>query len=95
MGALHPKVAAWKREATEDPEGFWGRAAEALPWFRKWERVLDWEPPTFRWYRGGLSNLAYNCVDHHVKAGAGSRTALITENERGEQRSFTYAELHE
>ncbi len=95
MGALHPKVAAWKREATEDPEGFWGRAAEALPWFRKWERVLDWEPPTFRWYRGGLSNLAYNCVDHHVKTGTGSRTALITENERGEQRTFTYAQLHD
>ena len=54
MGALHPKVAAWKREATDDPEGFWGRAAETLPWFRKWERVLEWEPPTFRWYRGGL-----------------------------------------
>ena len=95
MGALEGKVAAWKREATEDPEGFWGRAAEALPWFRKWERVLEWEPPTFRWYRGGLSNLAYNCVDHHVKTGAGSRTALITENERGERSAYTYAQLHE
>jgi acetyl-CoA synthetase len=95
MGALHPKVAAWKREATEDPEGFWGRAAETLPWFRKWERVLEWEPPTFRWYSGGRTNLAYNCVDHHVKSGAGSRTALITENERGEQRTFTYAQLHD
>src|SRR6267378_3447917 len=93
--ALHPKVVAWKREATEDPEGFWGRAADELPWFRKWERVLEWEPPTFRWYRGGLSNLAYNCVDHHVKTGAGSRTALITENERGEQRTYTYAQLHD
>ena len=95
MAGLDPKVAAWKREATDDPEGFWGRAAEALPWFRKWERVLDWEPPTFRWYRGGLSNLAYNCVDHQVKTGAGARTALITENERGEQRTFTYAQLHD
>ena len=95
MGALEGKVAAWKREATEDPEGFWGRAAEALPWFRKWERVLEWEPPTFRWYRGGLSNLAYNCIDHHVKTGAGSRTALITENERGERSAYTYAQLHE
>ena len=87
MGALHPKVAAWKREATEDPEGFWGRAAEALPWFRKWERVLEWEPPTFRWFRGGQTNLAYNCVDHHVKPARASRTALIAENERGEQRA--------
>jgi len=90
---LDPKVAAWKREATEDPELFWGKAAEALPWFKKWERVLDWEKPTFRWYLGARSNLAYNCVDHHVKAGAGDRLALITENERGERRTFTYAQL--
>ena len=88
------KVRAWRREATDDPEGFWGRAAEQVPWFRKWERVLDWEPPTFRWYSGGLSNLAYNCVDHHVAAGRGQHAALITENERGERRALTYADLH-
>src|SRR3989454_12062235 len=88
------KVRAWRREATDDPEGFWGRAAEQLPWFRKWDRVLDWQPPTFRWYSGGLSNLAYNCVDHHVAAGRGDHVALITENERGERRSLTYADLH-
>jgi acetyl-CoA synthetase len=93
VAGLDPKVVAWKRAATADPERFWGEAAEALPWFKKWERVLDWEPPTFRWYLGGRSNLAYNCVDHHVKAGRGERTALITENERGERRTLTYAQL--
>ena len=86
-------VTAWRKAATDDPEGFWGRAAEELRWSKKWERVLDWEPPTFRWYRGGRSNLAYNCVDHHVASGRGAATALITENERGETRRFTYAEL--
>src|SRR5213593_2660136 len=88
------KVRAWRREATDDPEGFWGRAAEQVPWFRRWDRVLDWQPPTFRWYSGGLSNLAYNCVDHQVVAGRGDHVALITENERGERRTLTYDELH-
>ena len=92
MDAL-AKVTAWRKEATDDPEGFWGRAAEELRWSKKWERVLDWEPPTFRWYRGGRSNLAYNCLDHHVASGRGAATALVTENERGERRIFTYAEL--
>jgi acetyl-CoA synthetase len=92
---LDPRVAAWKREATEDPDGFWSRAADQLPWFRKWERVLDWEPPTFRWYRGGRTNLAYNCVDHQVKAGRGDHVALVTENERGETRRLTYRQLLE
>jgi len=86
-------VAAWRKDARDDPDGFWGRAAEELRWSKRWERVLDWEPPTFRWYRGGRSNLAYNCLDHHVASGRGSSTALITENERGETRTFTYAEL--
>src|SRR2546425_7494867 len=97
MTRLDPKareaVAAWRREAREDPEGVWGRAAQQVRWSKKWERVLDWQPPTFRWYSGGMSNLAYNCVDHHVAAGHGERVALITENERGETRRFTYAEL--
>ena len=93
MTELDPKVVEWRRRASEDPERFWGEAAEALPWFKKWERVLDWEPPTFRWYRGGRSNLAFNCVDHHVNAGRGDHVALITENERGERRTFTYAQL--
>ena len=56
MAGLDPKVVAWKRAATDDPEKFWGEAAEALPWFKKWERVLEWEAPTFRWYRGGRSD---------------------------------------
>src|SRR5438067_1186064 len=86
-------VAAWRKEATDDPDGFWGRAAEELRWSKKWERVLDWQPPTFRWYRGGRSNLAYNCLDHHVESGRGAATALITENERGESCTYTYAEL--
>ena len=92
-GKAREAVAAWRREAREDPEGFWGRAAEQVRWSKKWERVLDWQPPTFRWYSGGMSNLAYNCVAHHVAAGHGERVALITENERGETRRFTYAEL--
>ena len=90
---MNEKVAAWQRAASADPEKFWGEAAEALPWFKKWERVLDWQKPSFRWYVGGRSNLAYNCLDHHVRAGHGDRTALITENERGERRTFTYAQL--
>jgi acetyl-CoA synthetase len=93
VSPLDSKVASWKRDAADDPERFWGKAAEALPWFKKWERVLEWEPPTFRWYRGGRSNMAYNCVDYQVKAGRGGHTALITENERGETRRLTYAEL--
>src|SRR5919204_24879 len=86
-------VRAWQREADADPEGFWARAAHQLPWFRPWDRVFAWDPPTFRWFLGAQTNLSYNCLDRHVAAGRGGHTALIALNERGERREYTYAQL--
>ena len=93
MDLISPVVQRWVQDAREDPEAFWGRAAEQLPWFRKWDRVLEWTPPTFRWFVGGQTNLAYNALDYHVKNGWGGHTALVYLNERGERRLFTYAQL--
>src|SRR6266496_1666034 len=77
MEVLNPAVQALQREALEDPDGLWARAAEQLPWFRRWDRVLDWEPPTFRWFAGATTNLAYNCLDHHVDRGRAGHAALM------------------
>jgi acetyl-CoA synthetase len=93
MNLISPVVGRWIQEAKEDPEAFWGRAAEKLPWLRKWDRVFEWTPPTFRWFIGGQTNLAYNALDYHVQRGWGGHTALVYLNERGERRLFTYAQL--
>src|SRR5436190_12965957 len=93
MDLISPVVHRWVQDAREDPEEFWGRAAEQLPWLRSWDRVFEWTPPTFRWFIGGQTNLAYNALDHHVKLGWGGHTALVYLNERGERRLFTYAQL--
>lgn len=93
MNLMNPVVHRWLQEAREDPDAFWGRAAEQLPWFRTWDRVFEWTPPTFRWFIGGQTNLAYSALDHHVKRGWGGHTALIYLNERGERQAFTYAQL--
>jgi acetyl-CoA synthetase len=90
---ITPVVQKWIDEGKENPEAFWGRAADQLPWFRKWESVLDWNPPTFKWFVGAQTNLAYNALDYHVKRGWGGHTALIYLNERGERRIYTYAHL--
>ena len=68
---LTPVVQQWIDEGKHNPEGLWGRAANNLPWFRKWDRVLDWTPPTFKWFVGAQTNLAYNALDHHVRRGWG------------------------
>ncbi len=93
MELVNPIVRRWCREATADPERFWARAAEELPWFRTWDRVFDWQFPTFKWFSGAQTNLAYNCLDHQVAHGRAGQAALIYVNERGERRLFTYAQL--
>jgi acetyl-CoA synthetase len=80
-------------EALADPEAFWGRVAADLPWFRRWDRVYEPDPPSFRWFVGARTNLSYNALDHHVATGHGERTALIALDERGGDRRLTYAEL--
>ncbi len=93
MQLLNPVVERWVNDAKLDPEGFWGRAAEDLAWFRKWDQVLEWNRPTFKWFVGGKTNLCYNALDHHVKRGWGGHAALVYLNERGDRRVFTYASL--
>jgi acetyl-CoA synthetase len=100
MELISPKVGAFCRAAKDDPDGFWARAAEALPWHRPWDRVFDWDPEKpddrgryFRWFAGGQTNLAWNCVDRHLAAGKGGRAALVCEDERGGRTVLTYAQL--
>ena len=52
MEVVNPVIKRWRHQAETDFEGFWARAAEAVPWFRKWETVFESTPPTFRWFSG-------------------------------------------
>ena len=89
--AADPEVYA---RAERDPEGFWAAAASELHWFRRWDRVLDWNLPYAQWFVGGTTNLAYNCLDRQLELGRGGKTAYIWEGEPGDTRTMTYAELH-
>lgn len=91
----HASVYRMIEEARADLESFWGRAAEQLPWFRRWDKVFERDYPSFRWYRNGQTNLCYNALDRHVLGGRGGQAALVWENEAGERRVFTYAQLLE
>ncbi|GAC1370654.1 MAG: acetate--CoA ligase [Ktedonobacteraceae bacterium] len=93
MDLISPVVQRWIEDARENPDEFWGHAAEQLPWMRKWDSVFEWTPPTFRWFSGGQTNLSYSALDQHVKRGWGGHTALIYFNERGERRLFSYGQL--
>ncbi|MGB7441122.1 MAG: AMP-binding protein [Coleofasciculaceae cyanobacterium] len=82
-------------QAKADREKFWAELAEKeLHWFRKWDKVLDWQPPFAKWFVGGKLNISYNCLDRHLTTKRREKIALIWEGEPGETRRFTYAQLH-
>jgi acetyl-CoA synthetase len=80
--------------AEADPEGYWAEWADELHWFRRWDRVLEWEPPYARWFVGGRLNAAYNCLDRHLDGPRADKPALLWEGEPGDRRTYTYRELH-
>ncbi|MFQ5630867.1 MAG: acetate--CoA ligase [bacterium] len=83
-------------ESVSNPEAFWSKIAERIHWYKKWDRVVDFDfvNANIEWFRGGKLNISYNCLDRHVEAGHGDKTALIWEgNDPNESKIFTYAEL--
>jgi len=83
--------ARWRRA----PEPFWAEAAEAVSWYRRWNRVLDdSRAPFYRWFAGGLVNTCYNALDRHVAAGRADQPALIYDSPVTQTIAcFTYREL--
>jgi len=79
-----------------DPVAFWAELAQQeLHWFKKWDKVLDWDNPPFaKWFVGGKINISYNCLDRHLTTWRRNKAALIWEGEPGDSRTLTYAQLH-
>ncbi len=81
--------------AAKDPEGFWAEMAQEVHWFKPWDSVLDWKPPSARWFVGGTTNVCYNCVDRHLKTWRKNKAAIIWEGEPiHARRVITYQELY-
>ncbi|KIC45857.1 propionyl-CoA synthetase [Ruegeria sp. ANG-S4] len=78
-----------------DPEAFWGKAAEQIDWFKPAEKVFDPEMGVYgRWFAGATCNTCWNCVDRHVEAGNGERTALIYDSPVTDTvQAFSFSEL--
>ncbi|MCX6899263.1 MAG: acetate--CoA ligase [Verrucomicrobia bacterium] len=83
------------RKASHDLEGFWAERAQEFEWFKPWDKVLDdSNKPFFKWFVGARTNIAYNCLDRHIKGWRRNKLALIWEGEKGEVRTFSYHALN-
>ena len=83
------------KQSLEDPEGFWAERASELEWSKKWDKVLDdSNPPFYKWFVGGKTNIVYNALDRHLKTYRKNKLALIWEGEPGDTRTFSYFALN-
>jgi acetyl-CoA synthetase len=85
------------QKSIDDPAKFWGELAEQLDWYKKWDKVLeyDFNKPEIKWFKGGKLNVSYNCLDRHLNHWRSNKVALIWQGEPLEEnRVFTYQQLH-
>ncbi|HSB05852.1 MAG TPA: AMP-binding protein, partial [Thermodesulfobacteriota bacterium] len=84
------------KRSVDDPDGFWGEQAKVLDWYKKWDKVSEWDfsKPELKWFIGGKLNVSYNCLDRHL-ATKGNKAALIWQGEPLEEsKTYTYQQLH-
>jgi acetyl-CoA synthetase len=81
------------KRSLEQPEAFWSDIASELHWFRGWDNTLEWNEPHAKWFVGGQTNMAYNCLDRQLERHA-DKVAILWEGEPGDVRKITYRELH-
>ncbi len=88
------------RESVEDPEGFWGKAAGRLDWFREPTVIKDvsYDLADFRirWFADGELNASVNCLDRQL-AQRGDKTAILFEPDSPDApaQKVSYRQLYE
>ena len=91
--ALWNDPAIYER-AEQDPEAFWAEQAQAIDWFKPWDKILEWNAPIAKWFVGAQVNASYNCVDRHLDSWRRNKAAIVFEGEPGDQRVLTYRDLY-
>lgn len=83
------------KESIKNPEAFWGKIAAEFYWSKIWDKVIDdSNPPFYKWFTGGKTNIVFNAVDRHLKTWRRNKLALIWESEDGEVRTYSYFALN-
>ncbi|GAB7351591.1 hypothetical protein MBLNU459_g2213t1 [Dothideomycetes sp. NU459] len=102
MATAHPQDATYAA-SIEAPDKFWAHQAEQLAWtvppkttFARTTKKLKSgsSHQHWKWFPDGEISTSYNCVDRHVEAGIGSRTAIVYDSPvTGVKEKISYKEL--
>ncbi|XP_055822429.1 acetyl-coenzyme A synthetase, chloroplastic/glyoxysomal-like isoform X2 [Solanum dulcamara] len=87
--------------SVEDPAGFWSHVASDFYWEKKWGQPVYTDNLDIRngkinieWFKGGKTNICYNCLDRNIDAGNGDKIAILWEgNDPGRDATLTYTQL--
>ncbi len=106
--ALLPLKPAWRSPQQESdlkiararemvhPDQYWAWVAEHFTWSSPWQTLREGEFPDFRYFVGGMLNVAANCVDRYADdPQRAEKPAVIWEGELGETRTLTYRQLRD
>jgi acetyl-CoA synthetase len=84
-------------KSINDPEGFWGEMAADFTWYKKWNKVREYDFKNkidIKYFDGAETNVSVNCLDRQVERGNGDRVAIIWEgNEPNQSKKYTYRQL--
>lgn len=86
----------YKRFSLDHFPDYFTEYAELLTWYKYWDQVLDTsDAPCYKWFKGGLLNASYNCIDRHLEKNK-NKTAIhfIPELEEEPIQHITYQELY-
>jgi acetyl-CoA synthetase len=88
------EIAEARARHDHDPDDYWAWVAEQHRWLRPYDTLRTGELGDFRYFDGGLINVADNCVDRWAEDPAtADRPAVVWEGEPGDSRTVTYAQL--
>ncbi|MGE8217996.1 MAG: AMP-binding protein, partial [Stenotrophomonas maltophilia] len=88
------------RQSVENPDAFWGEAAQRLQWFKKPTTIknVSYNLDDFRikWFEDGELNASVNCLDRQLEQ-RGDKVALLFEPDSPDApaQGVTYRQLHE
>ena len=86
------------QDSLNDPDTFWAQQAEEfLDWYETWKKVSNYNFNTaeIKWFEGGKLNVAYDCIDMHLKTRA-TQIAMIWEGDNPDESAhITYQQLHD
>ncbi len=97
ISSMEERNEMWRR-SIEKPDEFWAEMAEQIDWFKKWDKVEEYDFGDnffIRYFDGGKLNASYNCLDRHLKSWRRNKAALIWQGEPLEEsKTYTYLQLY-